>query len=75
MIVKTSKTTSKPCKLGQKKWLLCFHPEKCKCMRIGSTDIDLFTYKLRDSGKGMEFTQAEKDVGVAIAVNYHLKVT
>ena len=48
------------------KWLLCFHPQKCKCMRIDNTDVDLFTYKLKDSGKGMEHTLAEKDIGVVI---------
>ena len=35
-------------------------------MRIGNTDIDLFTYKLKECGKGMEFTQAEKDIEVVI---------
>ena len=35
-------------------------------MRIGNTDIDLFTYKLKDSDKGMEFTKSEKDIGVVI---------
>ena len=48
------------------KLLLCFHPEKCKCMRICNTDIDLFTYKRKDCGKGIEFTQAEKFIGVVI---------
>ena len=42
------------------KWLLCFHPDKCKCMRIGNSDVDLFTYKLKKNDKGMEFTQPEK---------------
>ena len=35
-------------------------------MRIGNTDIDLFTYKLKECGKCIEFTQAEKDTGVVI---------
>ena len=35
-------------------------------MRLGNTDIDLVTYKLKDSDKGMEFTQAEKDIRVVI---------
>ena len=35
-------------------------------MRIGNTDIDLFTYKLKDSDKGMELTKSEKDIGVVI---------
>ena len=49
----TSETTSMRCKLGQKKMVTLLSPRKCKCMRIGNTDIDLFTYKLKDSGKGM----------------------
>ena len=39
---------------------------KWKCMRIGSSDVDLFTYKLKENDKGMELTQAEKDIGVVI---------
>ena len=34
------------------------------CMRIGSSDVDLFTYKLKEND--MELTQAEKDIGVVI---------
>ena len=56
----------KAMQVWSEKWLLCFHPDKCKCMRIGNTDIDLFTYKLKDSDKGMEFTKSEKDIGVVI---------
>lgn len=48
------------------KWLLCFHPDKCKCMRIGNSDVDKFNYKLKENDKGMEFTNAEKDIGVVI---------
>ena len=47
-----------------KKWLFCFHPDKCKCMRIGNSGVDLFTYKLKENDKGMALAQAEKDIGV-----------
>ena len=56
----------KAMQLWSEKWLLCFHPDKCKCMRIGKSDIDLFAYKLKDDGKAMEFSKFEKDIGVVI---------
>ena len=43
---------------------LYFHPDKCKFMRIGNSDADLLTYELEEKDKGMEFTDAEKDIGV-----------
>jgi hypothetical protein len=30
------------------KWLLCFHPEKCKAMRIGKSRIEQMDYTLKD---------------------------
>ena len=39
---------------------------KCKCMRIGNSDTDLYKYKLKESGKAMEYSKAEKDIGVTI---------
>ena len=40
-------------------------------MRIGNTDIDLFTNKLKDSGKGMY--KGGKDIGVVIDHKLSLK--
>ena len=40
---------------------------KCKCMRIGNSDTDLYKYKLKESGKAMEYSKTEKDIGVTIA--------
>ena len=56
----------KAMQLWSEKWLLCFHPDKCKCMRIGNSDIDLYAYKLKDDGKAMECSKSEKDIGVVI---------
>ena len=56
----------KAMQLWSEKWLLCFHPGKCKCMRIGNSDIDLYAYRLKDNGKAMEFLKSEKDIGVII---------
>ena len=33
-------------------------------MRLGSTEVDMVTYRLRESQKGMDFTDHEKDIGV-----------
>ena len=48
------------------KWLLCFHSEKCKCIRIGSTEVNMVTYHLKEGQKGVEFKDHEKDIGVVI---------
>ena len=56
----------KAMQLWSEKWLLCFHPDRCKCMRIGNSDIDLYAYRLNDNGKAMEFSKSEKDIGVII---------
>ena len=51
--------------LWSEKWLLCFHPDKCECTRIGKSDID-DAYKLKDDGKAMKFSNFERDIGVVI---------
>ena len=33
-------------------------------MRTGNSGVDLFTYQLKESDKGMELTQAVKDIGL-----------
>lgn len=43
------------------KWLLSFHPDKCKYMRIGRTSIEDQDYKME---KQLEKITSEKDVGV-----------
>ena len=50
-------------------WLLRFHPEKCKYMRIGATKVNNFQYKLKHDQEPMEKSKAEKDVGVIIDEN------
>ena len=48
------------------KWLLCFHPDKCKVMRIGKSKIDKEEYKLKPDGNILAYAEAEKDIGVTI---------
>ena len=48
------------------KWLLCFHPEKCKAMRIGKSRIDKMDYTLKEGLPPMEYVESEKDIGVVI---------
>jgi hypothetical protein len=48
------------------KWLLCFHPVKCKAMRIGKSRIDKMDYTLQDGLPPMEYVESEKDIGVVI---------
>ena len=45
------------------KWLLFFHPEKCKFMRLGSYDQRHNGYKM---GEQLEEVSSEKDIGVVI---------
>lgn len=58
------------------KWLLKFHPDKCKTMTIGRTDGENRGYRLRPDLPPMEISDAEKDIGVVIdnklAFNKHL---
>ncbi|KAJ3595710.1 hypothetical protein NHX12_005013 [Muraenolepis orangiensis] len=50
-----------------KDWLLKFHPDKCKSMRIGGSSIDNFTYKMGENGEHhLEKVEDEKDIGVVI---------
>lgn len=48
------------------KWMLKFHPDKCKTMRIGRSKVEKHEYTLKADLKPMEETIAEKDVGVTI---------
>jgi hypothetical protein len=48
------------------KWLLCFHPVKCKAMRIGKSRIDKMDYTFQDGLPPMEYVESEKDIGVII---------
>jgi hypothetical protein len=48
------------------KWMLKFHPDKCKTMRIGRSNIDQYSYSLKPGHKPMDNSNAEKDVGVTI---------
>ena len=51
------------------KWLLKFHPEKCKVMHLGKAgDTQYFVYKLKegDTYHEITYTEEEKDLGVVI---------
>ena len=48
------------------KWMLCFHPDKCKVMRIGSSSIDVKDYTLKENGNNLQYSTFEKDIGVII---------
>ncbi|KAH3804134.1 hypothetical protein DPMN_132416 [Dreissena polymorpha] len=48
------------------KWLLRFHPDKCKTMTISNKKLAERTYKLRPELKPIEISNAEKDIGVTI---------
>jgi len=48
------------------KWMLKFHPDKCKTMRIGKSNIDLKEYSLKPGIPSMKYSTAEKDVGITI---------
>lgn len=48
------------------KWLLCFHPDKCKVMRIGRSKVEQKAYTLKEGITPMEYVEAEKDIGVTI---------
>ncbi|XP_076063399.1 uncharacterized protein LOC143038265 [Oratosquilla oratoria] len=45
------------------KWLLSFHPNKSKYMRIGKTDVEDTGYKIYEE---IERSNTEKDIGVVI---------
>ena len=46
------------------KRLLRFHPDNCKCMKIGTFYISLFQYRLKENQKDIDFTDAEEDTEV-----------
>lgn len=47
-------------------WMLKFHPDKCKVMRIGRSKVDQYDYKMDSSYKPMSKSTEEKDIGVVI---------
>ena len=47
-------------------WMLKFHPDKCKTIRIGNSELDHHQYSLKPGIPPMESSSAEKDVGVII---------
>ncbi len=49
------------------KWLLKFHPEKCKHMHIGKPANNPSTYSLNDTN--LEVISQEKDIGVTVEEN------
>ena len=50
-------------KRWSEKWLLFFHPEKCKFMRLGNYEERQNGYKMREQ---LEEVSSEKDIGVVI---------
>ena len=46
-----------------KKWLLKFHPKKCKYMRIGKTEVENGEYRMTEK---MDKVNSEKDIGVVV---------
>ena len=46
------------------KWLLLFHPDKCKIMTIGKSKIPSYQYDLGEVKLG--FSEFEKYIGVTI---------
>ena len=57
---------NKMCECSQE-WLLKYHPDKCKSMRIGPKDKKNFIYSINNHP--LEYTQEEKDLGVIIDDN------
>ena len=53
------------------KWLLIFHPDKCKIMHLGKPLEDQFKYTLHDGTiiHELGYTSEEKDIGVIIDSN------
>ena len=48
------------------KWLLAFHPEKCKVLRLGNRDKDSIAYCYKMGDAELMETTCEKDLGVQI---------
>ena len=50
------------------KWLLKFHPEKCKVMHLGKAGDTEYSYQLKegDTYHELSYTEEEKDLGVVI---------
>ena len=47
-------------------WLLKFHPDKCKVMKLGNKNQTVFQYALTESSTPMNYVTSEKDIGVTI---------
>lgn len=48
------------------KWLLKFHPDKCKNMRLGNADVPDYDYRLHENQDIIQKSTHEKDLGVGI---------
>ena len=59
------------------KWLLKFHPEKCKTMRIGKSKVNEYKYRLKSDMEPMQISSDEKDLGAVIdnKLNFHFYLT
>ena len=47
-----------------KKWLLEFHPGKCKVLTVGNRHLPLYNYKLHNTD--IKYVVKEKDIGVTV---------
>jgi hypothetical protein len=61
-----------------RKWLLNFHPQKCKVMRLGSRTTPTFCYTMPtyDATEDLQWTKCEKDLGVMIddSLNFNQEI-
>ena len=59
------------------RWLLRFHPDKCKTLHIGNNNSEPMSCKLKPDISGMDITTSEKDVGVIIdnKLSFDLHIT
>ncbi len=59
-----------------KTWLLLFHPDKCRVMRLGNRPDQPYDYKLEDTS--LEYTDTEKDLGITfdnkLKFNSHINI-
>ena len=49
------------------KWLLKFHPQKCKVLEVSTTVKKKYEYKIQNTS--LEHASSEKDIGVIIDQN------
>jgi hypothetical protein len=53
--------------LWSEKWMLRFHPDKCRVLQIGKTRLEKAEYAM--AGKKLEYVSTEKDIGVTMEGN------